>query len=47
MAADFNLSAEINVQLAANAASNLQTQLDNAKLTVNVDSAKVRRAIKA
>lgn len=47
MAADFNLSAEISVQLAKNAASVLQTQLDNANIVLKIDDQKIVSGIKA
>lgn len=47
MAADFNLSAEISVQLAKNSAIKLQKDLDNANIVVNVDTKKIKGAIRA
>lgn len=46
MAADFNLSAEISVQLAKNAGVALQTQLKNSNVQLNVNTAQVKKAVK-
>jgi hypothetical protein len=47
MAADFNLSAEISVQLAQTAAANLQRQIDSANIALNINTAQVKKAVKA